>query len=266
MVNDNILDVVITPADEAGKPAKVTMRPETRFVQMDGQVATVEVRPLTTRPDRQPAGGRIGRSHDCAALHRHTRKPLAGDALAHNAMRVGEGGIRIAVLARPDMIDVIGHIFEQLRRAILARLEHIHDHRQRLPVHHHLGGGIGGDLGRDGDHRRHRLADMAGTINRERVVGWSRIAGRVGRCAAFAAADRHWAAQGRQVAASDHRHHAGVIQRRLRINATDACVAVGAAHKRDVVHARQLEIADIVAFAGDQPRIFLALDARADQR
>jgi D-alanyl-D-alanine carboxypeptidase/D-alanyl-D-alanine-endopeptidase (penicillin-binding protein 4) len=40
VVNDNIIDVVITPAAEVGKPASVTMRPQTGFVQMDADVQT----------------------------------------------------------------------------------------------------------------------------------------------------------------------------------------------------------------------------------
>jgi D-alanyl-D-alanine carboxypeptidase/D-alanyl-D-alanine-endopeptidase (penicillin-binding protein 4) len=41
VVNDNVVDLIVTPADEAGKSAQVRMRPETSFVQMDAQVATV---------------------------------------------------------------------------------------------------------------------------------------------------------------------------------------------------------------------------------
>jgi D-alanyl-D-alanine carboxypeptidase/D-alanyl-D-alanine-endopeptidase (penicillin-binding protein 4) len=40
MVNDNIVDIVVTPADEAGKPAQVRMRPETQILHMDAQVQT----------------------------------------------------------------------------------------------------------------------------------------------------------------------------------------------------------------------------------
>jgi D-alanyl-D-alanine carboxypeptidase/D-alanyl-D-alanine-endopeptidase (penicillin-binding protein 4) len=42
VVNDNVVDVVVTPAAEAGKPASIRMRPETSFVKMDGQVETVK--------------------------------------------------------------------------------------------------------------------------------------------------------------------------------------------------------------------------------
>ncbi|HEV3080740.1 MAG TPA: D-alanyl-D-alanine carboxypeptidase/D-alanyl-D-alanine-endopeptidase [Gemmataceae bacterium] len=41
IINDNVVDVVITPAAEAGQPAKIHMRPETAFMQMDALVDTV---------------------------------------------------------------------------------------------------------------------------------------------------------------------------------------------------------------------------------
>src|SRR5262249_16608708 len=41
VVNDNVLDVTVTPAAKAGEPAAVRVRPETTFLQMDAQVATV---------------------------------------------------------------------------------------------------------------------------------------------------------------------------------------------------------------------------------
>lgn len=41
IVNDNVVDALITPAAKAGEPAAVKMRPETSFVQMDAQVKTV---------------------------------------------------------------------------------------------------------------------------------------------------------------------------------------------------------------------------------
>lgn len=42
IINDNSVDVIITPAKVAGQPAKVTMRPETALIQMDAIVNTVE--------------------------------------------------------------------------------------------------------------------------------------------------------------------------------------------------------------------------------
>ena len=42
IVNDNVVDAIVTPVDKVGKPAKVRMQPATAFVQMDAQVETVE--------------------------------------------------------------------------------------------------------------------------------------------------------------------------------------------------------------------------------
>ena len=42
MVNDNVVDVTVTPAEKAGEPAAVRMRPEADFLQMDAQVATAD--------------------------------------------------------------------------------------------------------------------------------------------------------------------------------------------------------------------------------
>ncbi len=41
VVNDNVVDVVVTPGMKAGAPARVRVRPETDFVQMDARVETV---------------------------------------------------------------------------------------------------------------------------------------------------------------------------------------------------------------------------------
>jgi D-alanyl-D-alanine carboxypeptidase/D-alanyl-D-alanine-endopeptidase (penicillin-binding protein 4) len=41
IINDNVVDAVVTPASRAGRPAKVRMHPKTAFIQMDAQVTTV---------------------------------------------------------------------------------------------------------------------------------------------------------------------------------------------------------------------------------
>lgn len=48
MVNDNVVDVRVTPGAKAGDPAKVVMRPETGYFQMDAVVTTGE-------PDADPS-------------------------------------------------------------------------------------------------------------------------------------------------------------------------------------------------------------------
>src|SRR6476469_6081719 len=40
LVNDNVADLIITPASKEGEPAEVRIRPETAYVQMDADVRT----------------------------------------------------------------------------------------------------------------------------------------------------------------------------------------------------------------------------------
>jgi D-alanyl-D-alanine carboxypeptidase/D-alanyl-D-alanine-endopeptidase (penicillin-binding protein 4) len=55
VVNDNVVDVVITPGAKAGEPATVRLHPENNFVKMDAQVKTV-ARGGTTRLGVVPVG------------------------------------------------------------------------------------------------------------------------------------------------------------------------------------------------------------------
>jgi D-alanyl-D-alanine carboxypeptidase/D-alanyl-D-alanine-endopeptidase (penicillin-binding protein 4) len=65
MVNDNVVDVLVRPAERAGEQAIVTLRPETGFVQMESQVTTVGAdRPtvvdlVVTGPQRFVVRGQI---------------------------------------------------------------------------------------------------------------------------------------------------------------------------------------------------------------
>jgi D-alanyl-D-alanine carboxypeptidase/D-alanyl-D-alanine-endopeptidase (penicillin-binding protein 4) len=65
VVNDNVVDVLVSPADKPGQPARVRMRPETAFVQMDAEVATVvaaertQIRVQAVGPQRFAVRGQI---------------------------------------------------------------------------------------------------------------------------------------------------------------------------------------------------------------
>jgi D-alanyl-D-alanine carboxypeptidase/D-alanyl-D-alanine-endopeptidase (penicillin-binding protein 4) len=56
VVNDNVVDVIVTPADKFGQPATVKMRPETPYVRMDASVVTLGEK-ATTRVEIQSQGG-----------------------------------------------------------------------------------------------------------------------------------------------------------------------------------------------------------------
>lgn len=42
IINDNVIDVIVTPGEKVGAPARVQMRPETSFLKMDAKVTTVD--------------------------------------------------------------------------------------------------------------------------------------------------------------------------------------------------------------------------------
>ncbi len=70
VVNDNVIDVVVTPGEKEGDPARVTVRPETSFYTVDAVVATgaeksaADVHLIAVGPNqfavrgKVPAGGR----------------------------------------------------------------------------------------------------------------------------------------------------------------------------------------------------------------
>jgi D-alanyl-D-alanine carboxypeptidase/D-alanyl-D-alanine-endopeptidase (penicillin-binding protein 4) len=68
VVNDNVIDVVVEPAPLSGAPAKVTLRPQTAFVQLDALVGTgpadtptaVQIHPVG--PNQIVVRGRIARA------------------------------------------------------------------------------------------------------------------------------------------------------------------------------------------------------------
>lgn len=111
MVNDNVVDVCVTPGAKSGDPATVTMRPETGYFQMDAVVTTgnPDTDPTltlnTVGPNRftvrgkVPAGGkplvRIYPVDDPATFARY----LFIELLRKEGVRVH------APLARPDKFD-----------------------------------------------------------------------------------------------------------------------------------------------------------------
>jgi D-alanyl-D-alanine carboxypeptidase/D-alanyl-D-alanine-endopeptidase (penicillin-binding protein 4) len=76
MVNDNLIDMVITPAASAGLPATVTWRPQTAAYQVDAQVETTAegrstaIRITAPRPGRLVVRGQIPVGHNYEKLTR----------------------------------------------------------------------------------------------------------------------------------------------------------------------------------------------------
>jgi D-alanyl-D-alanine carboxypeptidase/D-alanyl-D-alanine-endopeptidase (penicillin-binding protein 4) len=104
VVNDNVIDVVATPADKAGAAALVRMVPETDFVTMDAQVDTVEADRsprLTVRtvgPRRFTVRGRLPLGHKPAVKFYEVEKPASfARALFIAALR--RRGVRVEAAA-----------------------------------------------------------------------------------------------------------------------------------------------------------------------
>ena len=68
-----------------------------------------------------------------------------------------------------------------------------------------------------------------------------------------------------QLAASDYRDHAGRVAGRLDVNRTDAGVRIGRADEAGMERARDLQIVQIVAVAGQEPIIFAPGQRAADR-
>ena len=227
--------------------------------QHAGEIGPEVVRRLVRGPHHQAARGGIGRGHAGARLHRHAAQALADDPLLHHALGLGEDRVGIAGLDLILVLDVLRGIRVELRRAVGQRGEDVGDRGQRLPVDHDRFDAVVGGVVGVGHHRRHRLADVADHLRRQRPVLATR------RAAAGAALGRR--ARGGQrlgqladVLARDDHANAGHLQRRLDVDTPDARVSVGAAHEGHPLHAGHHHVGDVGRRAGDHARILLALD------
>jgi serine-type D-Ala-D-Ala carboxypeptidase/endopeptidase (penicillin-binding protein 4) len=112
MVNDNVVDLTITPGSEEGDPATVRMRPETAYVQMDADVRTGKERspPSITIEATGSAQfmvrGRIARkSPPLIRIYMVDEPNLWARALFIEALR--RNGVKVAAsLHRPRRFDL----------------------------------------------------------------------------------------------------------------------------------------------------------------
>ena len=70
---------------------------------------------------------------------------------------------------------------------------------------------------------------------------------------------------GLEILAGDHGHDARHLHRLGDVDVLDLGVRVGAAHQREIEHARKREVVDVVPLALDEARILLALHGDADR-
>ena len=109
MVNDNVIDVVATPAEKAGTPAHVRIVPETDFVTMEAEVDTVEADKsprLTVRavgPRRFMVRGRLPLGHKPVVKIYEVEEPASfARALFITALRRRGVHVEAAAIGRND--------------------------------------------------------------------------------------------------------------------------------------------------------------------
>jgi D-alanyl-D-alanine carboxypeptidase/D-alanyl-D-alanine-endopeptidase (penicillin-binding protein 4) len=109
VVNDNVIDALITPADKPGDPAVVKMRPQTGFIQMDAQVSTVaEKGPQSVEieavgPNRFTVRGRVrAKSQPLVRIYPVDDPAAFARALFIEALRREGVAVSASPLAAPD--------------------------------------------------------------------------------------------------------------------------------------------------------------------
>jgi D-alanyl-D-alanine carboxypeptidase/D-alanyl-D-alanine-endopeptidase (penicillin-binding protein 4) len=179
LVNDNVVDVLITPAAKAGEPAVVKMRPPTAWVQMDAQVRTAaEGQPVrldieavgpqrfTIRgqiPVQSPPYVRVYPVEDPAAFARALFiEALRGEGVSVNASplaapraelpeRDGYGKLqRVALFTSPPLAEALKvtlKVSHNLYASTLPLLMAAKDGKRTLPEGMRLQGKILAELG-----------------------------------------------------------------------------------------------------------------------
>ena len=128
LVNDNVIDVTITPAAKAGERAATRLRPETAYAQIDTQVQTVprgqRVRVTTERvgPQRFVVRGSVPVGHKPVVRICPIGDP-AGFARALFIEELGRQGVRVAAsVLRPPTAELPERgSYARLQRVALFR-------------------------------------------------------------------------------------------------------------------------------------------------
>ena len=218
------------------------------------------MRALARHPDRQLLVVGLILGQDAARFHRNGRQAILEDALLDDDVGLLEcrvGDVRSGEREVPA--HVVCRAVVNLRATVLERLLEVHDGRQFLVVDLDQVGAVGRLALGVGQHGGHDLALVAHFFfcDREalRYVLLFRHEGRGGGVRAGKLA--------LEVARRIDAGHAWRLACVGDVDALDARVSVGAAHKCDVCRALAREVIDVMAVPCDQAGIFAAVDLRA---
>ena len=166
------------------------------------------------------------------------------ECLAQDDRRAREGPVDVALSVTALEQDLVGR----------ERLVDARDDRLRFPFDGDQLTRIGRDIGVGGHDCRHRFAAKAGDAVRQCRPG----------CGREAAAIEPWRERlrhGAQVVRGDDGDDPGQSARRRGIDPDDARVRIRAPDKARDEHAREPQIVEISSSAGQESRVFEALDA-----
>ena len=132
-------------------------------------------RPLEIRRDVVAVFGRVMRRDHDIAFDRREREAMERHRHGDAAIGAGEGALRVAIreVAHRDFVG-LGFGMQE-RRVVLAGRDRIDHRRERFIVDLHQLGRVLGDIAVLGDDQRHRLADIAHTLDGERPLPHRRL-------------------------------------------------------------------------------------------
>jgi hypothetical protein len=236
-------------------------------VEGEGQQHLEDVRDLGGRPDGVLALGGDRLDDHAPGLDRVGDQPRVVVALLDHHRGLGEHLVDVAVGQHPGVGLVGAERVVDDGRALVHGLHHVGDHRQLVVVDFDGLDGVGGVLAAVGHHHGDDLAHVVDAVLGHRpVVGDAGVGGRlVGH---DAVGDRPGARHGRrplvgQVLTGEHRLDPRQLLGRRGVDAGDAGVGDRAAHEGQPQHARQGDVVDVAALAGEQRGVLLAEEAAA---
>jgi len=205
------------------------------------------VRGLRALVDRQPRFSGIPVRHHRARLQRHSGVPTEDKFRFDNFVRIGKSGIDCTGVQRAFEGKIVAERRMDDRRSGIQRGAHIR-HRLELLVSHRddFGGVFCGSAVRR-HHGSNRLALPADAPNRDRPLGRGFQSLQMREHADPRRDD------GGEFLAGDDRNHARHLLCRAAIDRDNFRVRVRRAHKHDMRHPRQLQVADIETAPLHQP-------------
>ena len=205
-----------------------------RYLQRPRQLAMQIVRILRARPKRELAVA-VARGERGVLLHRHMGVALEEEHVLEYVVRLRQRLLDIAELERLVAMDVarlaiVVNARLRMRQSFLGR----GNRRQRLIFHFDQFQRLGCRLFVFRDHCRHRIADIAHALGRERVL---------------VLRHRHDAVGNGKIAPGQHQLHARMAFSARDVDRFDSSVRMRRAQQLRVEHARQREVVGVAQLA-----------------